>query len=475
MGTKTYKTPSLPYSVFVLICLALSTFIGMKILGASLNVIMFLNWLLMTLLSLPLGFTYNDLEKKAAQNISGIMTTLFIIYAIGALAGSWMASGTVPAIIYYGMNIMSANFFLPAALILCSIVSIATGTSWGTLGTMGVALLGIGSGLGIPAGMTAAAAICGSWFGDKTSPLSDTTNFTSTLVGANLFTHIRHTMYTNAPAYLITLLGFTILGLKTSASAELDAALIQSTQQGIAGYFRLGFPVAVPALVVLIMLLMRKNAVLSLLTGAFAGVIVAVVYQRQDTALAFNSIYNGFNGTFENEFLATLLNRGGITGMLSTSMTMIFCVGIGGMMKEMGVIHVIVEKFSTMIHSVFSLIFISEVIAYVSQMLSGSHYFSDVMLQSTMLDIYKKKGLKPENLSRVMEDCNTIGGTLIPWSATGLYIAATLGITFSEYAPFVFLCYLTPIMELFCAITGWGIKRYTEEELSQERKEEVPA
>ena len=231
--TKVYKTPSLAYSVFVLLCLASSTFIGMKVFGASLNVIMFLNWLLMTALAVPLGFSYQDLEKKAAQNVSNVMTTLFIIYAIGSLAGTWMVSGTVPAIIYYGMDIMSAKFFLPAALILCSIVSIATGTSWGTLGTMGVALLGIGSGLGIPAGMTAGAAICGSWFGDKTSPLSDTTNFTSSLVGVNLFRHIRHTMYTNVPAYVITLIAFTFLGLHVSESTVLDKTLIEATQTGI--------------------------------------------------------------------------------------------------------------------------------------------------------------------------------------------------------------------------------------------------
>lgn len=462
--TKVYKKPTLAYSVFVLLCLACSTFVGMKVFGASLNVIMFLNWLLMTALAVPLGFSYQDLEKKAAQNISGIMTTLFIIYAIGALAGTWMSSGTVPAIIYYGMDIMSAKFFLPAALILCSIVSIATGTSWGTLGTMGVALLGIGSGLGIPAGMTAGAAICGSWFGDKTSPLSDTTNFTSSLVGVNLFRHIRHTMYTNAPAYVITLIAFTFLGLHISESTVLDKTLIEATQTGISNYFHLGFPVAIPALVVLILLLMRKNATMSLLCGALAGIIVAIVYQRQDPSAAFNSLYNGFKGTFDDPFLTTLLNRGGITSMLGTSMTMIFCVGIGGMMKEMGVIHVVVGKLSQLIRSTFSLIFISEIIAYVAQMLSGSHYFSDVMLQSTMLEVYKKKGLRPENLSRVMEDCNTIGGTLIPWSSTGLYITATLGIAFTDYVPFAFLCFLTPIMEIFCAVTGWGITKYKEGE-----------
>lgn len=466
MEEKMFKKPSFGYAVFVLMCLPVFTLIGMKGLGASLNVMMFLNWLLMTLLARPLGFTYTDLEKTAAKNISGILTALFIIYAIGCLIGSWIASGTVPAIIYYGMGVMNPTFFLPAVLLLCSIISLATGTSWGTLGTMGAALVGIGTGFGIPAGMTAGAAICGSWFGDKTSPMSDTTNFTSTLVGVSLFRHIRHTMYTNIPAYLLTLVGFIILGLNISTDAAADISLIEITRQGIIDNFYLGLPVMLPIVVVLIMLVMRQNAVFSLLIGSVAGVLVAIFYQGLDPASAFNSLYDGFNGSFEDEYLATLLNRGGISSMLSTSMTMIFCVGVGGMMKEMGVIHVLVDRLTKLIRSLPSLIFVSEVIAYASQMLSGSHYFSDIMLQSTMLDIYREKGLRPENLSRVMEDCNTIGGTLIPWSATGLYITATLGISYTEYVPFVFLCFLTPIMEMVCAFTGYGITRLDSKEIT---------
>lgn len=461
---KTFKTPSFQYSLFVLLALAVSTFTGMKLFGASLNVIMFLNWLLMTVLAVPLGFSYDILEKKAAESLSGILTTLFIIFAIGGLTGTWMASGTVPSIVYYGMNIMSAKFFLPASLILCSIVSVATGTSWGTLGTMGVALVGIGAGLGVPAGMTAGAAICGAWFGDKISPLSDTTNFTAAIVGAPLSTHIRHMMYTTGPAYLITLGLFTVLGLRVSQTSSLDTSLILATQEGIAANFHLGLPVMIPVAIVLILLLMRKNPTMALLAGSFAGILVAILYQGSTTSLAFNSLYNGFSREFENPFLASLLNRGGITSMLGTCMTIIFCVGIGGMMKEMGVIHVIVTQLAKLIRSTGSLILISEIIAYVAQMLSGSHYFSDVMLQSTMLDIYKEKRLKPENLSRLMEDCNTIGGTMIPWSSTALYIVATINVPFMEYLPYIFLCYLTPLIGLFCGFTGWGIARYKDNE-----------
>lgn len=467
-NSKTFKTPSFGYSAFVLIALAASTFSGMKLFGASLNVVMFLNWLLMTALAAPLGISYNHLEKKAAENLSGILTTLFIIFAIGGLTGTWMASGTVPAIIYHGMNIMSAKFFLPTSLLLCSVVSVATGTSWGTLGTMGVALIGIGAGLGIPAGMTAGAAICGAWFGDKISPLSDTTNFTAAIVGAPLSTHIKHMMYTTGPSYAVTLALFSVLGLRISQSSVLDASLIQATQEGIASTFKLGLPVLFPIIVVLVLLLMRKNPTMALLAGSLTGILVAIFYQGSPSAAAFNCLYNGFNREFDNAFLTSLLNRGGITSMLSTSMTIIFCVGICGMMKEMGVIHVIVKQLAKLIRSTGSLILISEIIGYISQMLSGSHYFADVMLQSTMLDIYKEKRLKPENLSRLMEDCNTIGGTMIPWSSTALYIVGTIGVSFTEYLPYIFLCYLTPLMGLICGFTGWGIAHYKDDEIIPE-------
>ncbi|MFR6334435.1 MAG: Na+/H+ antiporter NhaC family protein, partial [Eisenbergiella sp.] len=458
-NSKTFKTPSFGYSAFVLIALAASTFSGMKLFGASLNVVMFLNWLLMTALAAPLGTSYNHLEKKKAQRI-GILTALFIIFAIGGLTGTWMASGTVPAIIYHGMNIMSAKFFLPTSLLLCSVVSVATGTSWGTLGTMGVALIGIGAGLGIPAGMTAGAAICGAWFGDKISPLSDTTNFTAAIVGAPLSTHIKHMMYTTGPSYAVTLALFSVLGLRISQSSVLG--LIDPGKEGIASTFKLGLPVLFPIIVVLVLLLMRKNPTMALLAGSLTGILVAIFYQGSPSAAAFNCLYNGFNREFDNSFLTSLLNRGGITSMLSTSMNIIFCVGIGSMMKKWSYPR-IVKQLAKLIRSTGSLVDM-EIIGYISQMLSAP-YFADVMLQSTMLDIYKEKRLKPENLSRLMEDCNTIGGTMIPWSSTALYIVGTIGVSFTEYLPYIFLCYLTPLMGLICGFTGWGIAHYKDDEI----------
>ncbi len=470
---KTFKKPSLSYAIFVLFILASSTFIGMKFLGAPLNVIMFINWGVMSILALPLGFSYDDLEKKASESLKGIMTTLFILFAIGSLVGTWMAAGTVPAIIYYGINIMTAKFFLVSSLFLCSIVSLATGTSWGTLGTIGISLLAIGSGLGVPIGMTAGAIICGSWFGDKMSPLSDSSNFTAAIVGTDIITHIKHNLLTTTPAYIISAILFTILGFNVSKTSIMNISMITQLQEGIKNTYNLGFPVLIPVILVFSMLLMRKNATLSLLVGSISAIAVSIFYQGFSSKLAFQSFYGGFKMEFDSVFLASLLNRGGIVSMLSTSVTIIFCVGIGGMMKEMGVIHIIVDKLAQLIKSIFGLIFVSEVIAYVSQMLSGSHYFSDVMLQSTMLDMYEKKGLKPENLSRVMGDCNTIGGILIPWSSTALYIVGTLGLTYSEYIPYVFLCYFAPLMDLIYGFTGLCIARIKKDNENNEEKQDI--
>ncbi len=467
---KVFKKPTLGYAFMVLGVLAASTFTGMKLLGAPLNVIMFINWAIMSLLAIPLGYSYDDLEKRAAESLKGIITTLFILFAIGALVGTWMAAGTVPGIIYHGINIMSAKYFLLSSLVLCSIVSLATGTSWGTLGTIGISLLAIGSGLGIPAGMTAGAVICGSWFGDKMSPLSDSSNFTAAIVGTDIITHIKHNLLTTTPAYILSAIIFTVLGFKVSETSVMNVEMINQLQDGISKVYNLGFPIFIPIIVVFVMLLMRKNATLSLLVGAITAIAISVFYQGFTTKLAFRSFYNGLHMEFDSQFLATLLNRGGIVSMLSTSVTIIFCVGIGGMMREMGVIHVVVEKLTKLIRSVFGLIFVSEVIAYVSQMLSGSHYFSDVMLQSTMLGMYKEKGLKPENLSRVMGDCNTIGGILIPWSSTALYIVGTTGLAYSEYIPYVFLCFFAPLMDLIYGATGFGIARIKDEDQTEKVK-----
>lgn len=458
------KTPSFAYSLFTLIAIAAFMVVGMKFLGAPLNVVMFLSWMLVNVIALRLGYTYTELEKKALDTVRNSLQAIVIMLAVGALIGVWIASGTVPSIIFYGLKIMSAKYYLLTSLILCSIVSLCTGTSWGTMGTIGVALMGVGAGLGVPVGMTAGAIISGAWFGDKLSPLSDTTNFASGIVGVDVMVHVRHMLYTTIPSYLVTAVIFLFLGFRISGTTT-DFSMIQEISTGLTDNFKIGIVTIIPMVVVIAMLLMKKAPAQSILAGVILGIIIAIFYQGFKPEVVFESFYRGFDKKFDMEFLTTLLNRGGMDSMNSTVQAVIFTTGIGGMIKETGIIYVLVSRFSKAIKSVGGLVASAISISYLSIGLTGSHCFAAIMVQSTMLDLFKSKGLKPQNVSRICEDCGTIGVTIIPWGVTAVFIMNTLNIPFSAYAPYAFFCYLCPVFSLLCGITGIGMARYTEEEM----------
>lgn len=462
---KEKRTPSLAYSLLTLFSLVIFLVVGMRVWGAPLNVIMFLAWMLLSLLSLKLGYTYSELEKTALGAVQNGLKSIVIMLAVGTLIAVFTASGTVPTIIYYGIKIMNPKYYLLSALILCSVVSLCTGTSWGTMGTIGVALLCIGSGLGIPAGITAGAIISGSWFGDKLSPLSDTTNFASAVMGVDLMTHVKHMLYTTVPAYVVTAIIFLVLGFKVSSS-QVDFALIEEISVALKSNFKISLITLIPMIVVITMLLMRKDPAQSILSGVIVGIVIAIFYQGAEPAFVFNSCLKGYSREFDNELLTKLLkDLGGMNSMNSTIQLIIFTTGVGGIIRELGIIKVIASRFSQKIKTVGGLVAATICISYLSIGLTGSHCFAAIMVQSTMLELFRAKGLKPENLSRICEDCGTIGVTIIPWGVTAVFIMNTLKVPFAEYAPYAFFCYLCPIFSLLCGITGIGMAKYTEEEL----------
>lgn len=471
MNEREKKVPSFRYALFTLILLAALMVISLRFLGAPLNVVMMLSWMLMNVLTLPLGYTYVELEKKALDTVRNGLQPVVIMLGVGALIGVWIAAGTVPTIIFYGLKIINVKYYLLTSLLLCSIVSLCTGTSWGTMGTVGVALLGVGGGLGVPAGMTAGAIICGSWFGDKLSPLSDTTNFAAGVMGIDVMTHAKHMLYSTVPAYIVTGIIFLFLGFKISGTTA-DMGLIEQISVGLMDNFKIGIVTVIPMAVVITMLLMKKAPAQSILTGVILGIVIAIFYQGFDPELVFKSCYSGFSKTFDMEYLTTLLNRGGMNSMNSTIQALIFTTGLGGIIKETGIIYVLVSKFSRAIKSVGGLVASAICVSYMSIGLTGSHCFAAIMVQSTMLDLFKSKGLKPQNVSRICEDCGTIGVTIIPWGVTAVFIMNTLSIPFEAYAPYAFFCYLCPVFSLLCGITGFGMARYTDEEMKEIEEQE---
>ncbi|QSX06761.1 Na+/H+ antiporter NhaC [Sedimentibacter sp. zth1] len=470
MKTKEKKTPSFAFSLMTLLALATFLIVMIRAFGAPLNVAMFIAWIFISLLSIKLGFTYRELENVALDTIRRSLSSVVIMLAVGALIGVFIAAGTVPTIIFYGMKIISAKYYLVTTLLLCAIVSMFTGTSWGTIGTVGVALLGIGEGLGIPLGMIAGAIISGSWFGDKLSPLSDTTNFAAGVMGIDVMVHVKHMLYSTIPALITSAIIFLFLGFRISG-AEADFTLMNQISDGLAANFHIGLITLVPMIIVVTMLLRKQSAVVSILSGVIAAIFIAIFYQGLDPKTVLTSFMKGYNQPFEQAYLCKLLNRGGMNCMNSTVQAVIFTTGIGGMIREIGIIKVLVSKFSSKIKTVGGLVASAIGVSYLSIGITGSHCFSAIMVQSTMLDLYRQRGLKPENLSRICEDCGTIGVTIIPWGVTAIFIINTLNIPFATYFPFAFFCFLCPIFSLLCGITGIGMAKYTDEEMQEFREQ----
>ena len=457
------KRPSFAYSVLLLITLAIMLVVGLTILKAPLAVVMFVAWLVVDAFAIKLGYSYKELEHIGIKQVGKSLQSVVIMLAVGVLISSWIAAGTVPTIIYYGLKIINPKYYLATTLIICAIVSMFTGTSWGTIGTVGVALLGIGISMGINPGMIAGALISGSWFGDKLSPLSDTTNFQSGVMGVPLITHVKHMLYTTVPAVIISLIIFFILGSGQTVNADINS--IKAVGDSLEKFFIISPITLIPLIVVVVLLVKQRPASQSILIGGVLGMILAIFYQKFDASLVLNSALKGFSYDFNDEFLNTLLNRGGMDSMTRTIQALIFTTALGGMIRDMDILNVIIEPIGEKLNSTFSLILSAMFVAYLSIALTGSHMFAAIMVQSTMLDLFKNKKLKPENASRICEDCGTLGVTLIPYGVTAMFIVDTLGISFASFMPFVFFCYLSPLFNLVAAITGIGIARYTDEEL----------
>lgn len=460
---KEKKVPEFSYAVLLLFVLASILVIGLSVIKAPLAVIMFVAWLVVNLFAIRLGYTYSELERIAITQVGKSLQSVVIMLAVGMLISSWIASGTVPTIIYYGLQIINPAFYLVTTLIICAIVSLFTGTSWGTIGTVGVALLGIGISMGIHPGMIAGALISGSWFGDKLSPLSDTTNFQSSVMGVELMTHVKHMLYTTVPAFLVSCILFLILG--RGNAGNFDDKIILDITSKLDSFFKINILTLIPLIVVIILLVKQRPASQSILIGALLGMAIAIFYQKFDAKMVIGAGLTGFKYEFNDEFFNKLLNRGGMDSMTRTIQALIFTTGLGGMLREMDILKVIVAPISKKLKSTGALIASGIFVAYLSIALTGSHMFAAIMVQSTMLDLYKKNGLKPENASRITEDCGTLGVTLIPYGVTALFIVDTLGIDFKVFFPYVFFCFLSPLFNLLCGLTGFGIARYTEEEM----------
>ena len=442
---------------------------GDDALSGSNQVILMLAAFIAAVIGVFNGSSVEAVFAKIKTNIHDTTQAIFILILIGGLAGTWLLGGVVPAMIYYGLDLINVQFFLPTAVIISALISLSTGSSWSTTATVGIALMGIGQTIGIPAPVVAGAVISGAYFGDKLSPLSDTTNLAPAMAGTDLFTHIRYMLYTTVPSLIIALILFTVLGLGYKDGA-LDAAEVAEVQSLLSAQFNITpWLFLVPAIVIL--LISRKiDALVAISVGIFSGLAAALVFQQpllQDLGtgahpiyeIAMRSIYGSIAVPSEHPILSDLLSTSGMSGMLGTVWLILSAMAFGGAMEASGFLATITNAIIRFARGSASLITSTLVACGILNVTASDQYLAIVVPGRMFKDVYRERGLAPENLSRTLEDSGTVTSVLVPWNTCGAYQSSVLGVATGDYFMYAFFNLISPIMTLIYAWVGIRIKK----------------
>jgi len=400
-----------------------------------------------------LGYAWAEIEEGIISSIAGTMQAIIILAIIGMIIGTWIQGGIVPTLIYYGLQVLTPGIFLFATLILCSVVALATGSSWTTAGTVGIALMGVGAGLGIPAGMTAGAVVSGAYFGDKMSPLSDTTNLSPAMAGAKLFDHVRHMIYTTGVSYVIAAAGFIILGLRFAGQA-LDKVAINEILDLMNQNFNINPLLLLVPIIVIVMVAMKVPAIPGLFIGTLLGGAAAMIFQGASVGQVFDAMQNGFTLETGNAILDDLLSRGGLQSMMWTISLILSALTFGGILEKTGMLEVIAKRVLSYAKSTGSLVLATVVTCIFTNILAGDQYLSIVLPGKMYKDEFRNRGLAPRNLSRILEDAGTLTSVLVPWNTCGATISTYLGVPTVEYIPYAFLNLVNPVVSVIFGFTG---------------------
>ncbi len=456
-GKKQKKKPTFFQSLLPLMAIALFLGIGYGIFHLNAEILLIAAAVVAGLVALRLGYSYKEMEKGMIDSMMKGMPAMLIVIVVGTIIGSWIAAGTIPMLIYYGLEMISPQYFLITASLVCSVISVVTGTSYGTVGTLGVAFMGIAHGLGIPLGQAAGAIVAGAYFGDKLSPFSDTTNLAPIAAGSNLFDHIRHMLWTTAPAWLLGLAVYFVLGWQTVHTGNVSLARTQEIMQGIKANFTFSGWLLLPAAITLYSAIRKKPVIPNMLLSSFVAVILALIFQKTDLATAVSSMVTGFSSHSGIPMVDKLLSRGGMVAMMHVTLIAFCAFAFGGIIQSAGMLDVILERLLKVANTTGKLIASTVFATIATAVMTGSSFLSILIPGELFAPAYKKFHLAAKNLSRTTEDSGTVVVPLIPWSIAGVFMSATLGVDVVDYAPWAIMCYTGFIFALIYGFTGFAI------------------
>jgi len=464
--------PTLTVSLIPVVVLIAALFFTIAILDGSGHIPLVLGAIVAACISgFVLGMPWKVIERGMTHGIATALPAILILVIVGLLIGIWIASGVVPIMIYYGLKILAPGYFLVATCLICSLISLATGSSWSTAATVGLAMMGVGQALGIGPGMTAGAVISGSYFGDKMSPLSDTTNLAPAVAGTQLFTHIRHMVYTTVPALIIALVLFAIIGFTSRTTGSVETPEYLQMLDTLKAAFNLTPWLLLAPAAVLYLVWQKTPALPALVVGVIVGAILLLLFQGGAASEApggsigrmINALYSGYESNTGVAAVDDLLTRGGLTSMLDTIALIVVALAFGGIMEASGMLECLAENILKMAKTTGSLITATIFSCFGMNVLASDQYLAIIVPGRMYRNAYFKRGLHPKNLSRALEDSATLTSPLIPWNTCGAYMSEVLGVGCFTYLPFAFLNLLSPCVSIFYGFTGITIQKIEED------------
>lgn len=459
---KDLKQPSLAVSIIIVLFLAACFLIQLVTVGEP-DVHMTLVFAAVVAIILLLIFNktpFSLIEEGIIHGCKIATISMMILMFIGVMIPAWIAAGTIPTLIYYGLQIISPSIFLLTASVVCALATLCTGTSWGSAATFGVALMGIGGGLGVPDAMTAAAVVCGSIFGDKLSPISDTVNLSSGTCEVNIFDHIKSVATATLPAYIIALVVFTVLGFRF-AGGNADSAAVNEVMKVLSANFKLDAGHAlislVPMILVLVMALRKMNALATIVASAMSAMIIAIIFQGYSIVDMMSYMNYGYVIDTGNFDVDKLMNRGGLQSMMWTVSIGYLGLSYGGILEKTGVLNTLLFSAQAITKNARNLILTHMAAGFLTIMLSASPYVAILIPGRMFIAGYEKLGIKKTVASRTCEHSGICLDPLLPWTLGGVYFSGVLGVSTFDYAPYAVLLWLVPVIATFYAVTGFFV------------------
>lgn len=453
MPTKQQQPVPFRAAMIPVVAVAIFLGIGTFLCDAEPHFPIFLGGAVAGLVAIHQGYSWQDIENGIKSGINRALPALLILLVIGMLIGTWVASGVIPALTYYGSQILAPTWFLPAILVLTSLMALVTGSSWTAAGTVGIAAIAMGQGFDIPAAAVAGAVVSGSFFGDKISPLSDSTNLTASVTDVELYTHIKHMLYTTLPAFLVALVLYSMYGVMVVGDST-SPDEIQRLQETLAANFLLSPLLFVPPFVVIALIVLKIPAIPALLTGTLVGGLLQMGVQGQSIDQVLDVIYHGYSIDTGWDMADRLLSRGGMSSMYSTVSLGLIALAFGGIMNRCEMLSSIVGKITGLVKTQGNLTLTTLITAFFINVFGANQYLSVIIPGQMFQGSYGRLGLHRKNLSRNLEAGGTLLAPLIPWNSSGVFMYTVLAVNPLSYAPFALLCWLTPVVATAFGYTG---------------------